>query len=266
MTRIAQTFAQLKARNKTALITYIAAGDPDQQTAQDILNALPAAGADVVELGMPFTDPMADGPTIQAATQRALKAGMTLAKTLEMAKAFRHRHAETPLVLMGYFNPVYKYGCEKFITDAKDAGVDGLILVDLPPEEEEELAPFARQAGIDLIRLVTPVTTQERLKTLVSSASGFLYYVSITGVTGTAQADVQSVAAHIRQIKAHTDLPVAVGFGIRTPEDAAAFAGTADGVVVGSALVAEIEHNGAAALSPIKEKVCALKAALQNIL
>ncbi len=262
MNRIQNTFETLKQQGKTALVSYIAAGDPDIETAQAILNALPDAGVDIIELGMPFTDPMADGPTIQAATQRALIAGTTLKKTLNMARNFREVHKETPLILMGYFNPIYRYGCEAFVQDAKSAGVDGLIIVDLPPEEDEELSVHTKAAEIDLIRLVTPVTEDDRLKTVISHASGFLYYVSITGVTGTASADVGSVKDHIAHIKTMTDLPVAVGFGIKTPDDAKAFADAADAIVVGSALVSEIEQDSAGAKDRISEKVHALKAAI----
>ena len=262
MNRIAKTFASLKEQGKTALVSYIAAGDPDVEIAQSILNALPDAGADIIELGMPFTDPMADGPTIQAATQRALKSGTTLKKTLEMAKNFREVHADTPLILMGYFNPVYQFGCEAFIRAAKEAGVDGLIIVDLPPEEDEELSVHAKAADIDLIRLITPVTEDDRMKKVISHASGFLYYVSITGVTGTASADTKAVSDHIAHVKTMTDLPIAVGFGIKTPDDAKAFVGAADAIVVGSALVAEIEENSNIAKDKISAKVTALKSAI----
>lgn len=258
MNRIQTTFQTIKDQNRTALVTYIAAGDPDLEISQGILDGLAEAGADIIELGMPFTDPMADGPTIQAATQRALKSGTTLINTLEMVRDFRTNNTSTPLILMGYFNPVYKYGCEKFISDASAAGVDGLIIVDLPPEEDAELSVHARKAGIDLIRLVTPVTEDNRLQTVISNASGFLYYVSITGVTGTASADTEAVNTHINHIKTMTDLPVAVGFGIKTPDDAKSFKGAADGIVVGSALVAEIEQNPETAKDKILQKVRAL--------
>ncbi len=262
MSRLQTTFQSLQRKNRSALITYIAAGDPDQAVSQDILNGLADAGADIIELGMPFTDPMADGPTIQAATQRALAGGMTMTNTLEMVRNFRVQNNETPIVLMGYFNPVYRYGCEDFIRDARDAGVDGLIIVDLPPEEDAELAVHAKAADIDMIRLVTPVTEDDRLATVIENASGFLYYVSITGVTGTASADTQAVSAHIRHIKTKTDLPIAVGFGIKTPEDAAAFKDAADAIVVGSALVSEIEDHAHGAKPRIYEKVGALRGAL----
>ena len=262
MSRIQNTFDALKSQNRKALVTYIASGDPDQQTSQDILNGLSDAGADIIELGMPFTDPMADGPIIQLATQRALKAGMTVKKTLEMVRAFRTKDEATPLVLMGYFNPIYRYGCEDFITDAKSAGVDGLIIVDLPPEEGHELAPYAKEAGIDLIRLVTPVTDDRRLDILIKEASGFLYYVSITGGTGTASADIEAVCQHISYIKSKTDLPVAVGFGIKTPGDAKRFGEFADAVVVGSALVKEIEADAESALTKVLQKVETMKSVL----
>ena len=262
MSRIEKTFQSLKDQDRTALVTYIAAGDPDIQTAQSILDNLSKAGADIIELGMPFTDPMADGPTIQAATQRALESGTTLIKTLQMVKDFRASNDNTPLVLMGYFNPIYQYGCEKFISDAKAAGVDGLIIVDLPPEEDEELSIHAKSADIDLIRLVTPVTEDDRLETVIGNASGFLYYVSITGVTGTASADTAVVNKHIAHIKTKTALPVAVGFGIKTPDDAKAFADTADAILVGSALVSEIETNPSTAEKEILQKVTSLKQAI----
>lgn len=262
MSRITDTFERLKREGRAGLITYLAAGDPDRETSQALLNALPAAGADIVEMGMCFSDPMADGPTIQAATRRALLAGNTLAETLEMAADFRNHNPETPLVLMGYFNPVYKYGCADFIDAASVAGVDGLIIVDLPPEEGDEIAPFAQEKGIDLIRLVTPVTDDARLDTLISNASGFLYYVSITGVTGAAASNTDDVCAHVRKIKQKTGLPVAVGFGIKTPADAAAFKDAADGIVVGSALVEEIGKNPATASIEITHKVTALRQSL----
>ncbi len=262
MSRIEKRFIQIKSEGRAALVTYIAAGDPDTQTCTDILNALPDAGADLIELGMPFTDPMADGPTIQAATQRALKAGMTLSKTLDIVKNFREKNTDTPLILMGYFNPVYVYGCEKFIKDAAAAGVDGLIIVDLPPEEDHELIPFAKSEGIDFIRLITPVTKDARLDVLLNGASGFLYYVSITGVTGSASADHSEVSKHIAEIKQKTDLPIAVGFGIQTPDDAKEFAAFADGVVVGSALIKEIEKNPTNPAPTLLDKVSALREAV----
>jgi tryptophan synthase alpha chain len=243
MSRLAPTFAALRAQNKAALVSFIVAGDPNPALSQEILDGLPAAGVDIIELGMPFTDPMADGPTIQAADIRALSAGMTLQKTLDMVAVFRSKNTVTPIVLMGYYNPVYIYGPEKFAAAAAKAGVDGMILVDLPPEEDEEIRPFLRQNNIDLIRLITPTTSPARIKTIAETASGFLYYVSITGVTGTAAIDVPAVAGKIAAIRSVTDLPIAVGFGIRTPMDAAAVSKVADGVVIGSAFVQTIEKT-----------------------
>lgn len=243
MTRIEKTFAALKAQQKKALITFIMAGDPTVSAAQDILNALPAAGADLIEIGMPFTDPMADGPAIQAAGLRALKNGVGLKLVLNMVQQFRTKNTETPVILMGYFNPVLAYGCRKFVQDAAKSGVDGLIIVDLPPEESDELAPQAQEAGLDFIRLITPTTDDTRLKTILRDASGFLYYVSITGVTGTKSADVTAVGKHIAQVKKQTSLPVVAGFGIKTPDDAQSMAAIADGIVVGSTIVQNIEQN-----------------------
>jgi len=236
-TRIDRRFAQLKAEGRAALVTFLTAGDPDPATSLALLRAIPAAGADVLELGMPFTDPMADGPAIQMSSQRALKAGQTLTKTLEMVRAFRQVDDETPLVLMGYYNPIYIYGVDRFLQDAKSAGVDGLIVVDLPPEEDEELCLPALKAGMNFIRLATPTTDDKRLPAVLANTSGFVYYVSITGITGAAVADPAKVTAAVARIKRHTKLPVAVGFGVRTAEQAATIASGADGVVVGSALV-----------------------------
>jgi len=236
-TRIDRRFAQLKAEGRAALVTFLTAGDPDPATSLALLRAIPAAGADVVELGMPFTDPMADGPAIQISSQRALKAGQTLKKTLEMVRAFRQGDDETPLVLMGYYNPIYIYGVDRFLQDAKSAGVDGLIVVDLPPEEDEELCLPALKAGVNFIRLATPTTDDKRLPAVLANTSGFVYYVSITGITGAATPDPAKVATAVGRIKRHTTLPVAVGFGVRTAEQAATIASGADGVVVGSALV-----------------------------
>lgn len=243
MSRLADKFAQLKAQGRAALISYVVAGDPNPAMGQEILNALPNAGVDIIELGIPFTDPMADGPTIQAADIRALAAGMTVAKTLDMVRIFRKTNTTTPIVLMGYYNPVYIYGGAKFAKDAASAGVDGLLLVDLPPEEDGEIKGDLKAAGIDLIRLITPTSTGERLKKLVKDASGFLYYVSIAGVTGTASIEMQSVAAKLKEIKQASDLPVAVGFGIRTIEEAKAVSQLAEGVVIGSAFVRIIEKT-----------------------
>jgi tryptophan synthase alpha chain len=236
-TRIDRRFAQLKTEGRAALVTFLTAGDPDPATSLALLRAIPAAGADVVELGMPFTDPMADGPAIQMSSQRALKAGQTLKKTLEMVRAFRQADDETPLVLMGYYNPIYIYGVDRFLRDAKSAGVDGLIVVDLPPEEDEELCLPALKAGVNFIRLATPTTDDKRLPAVLANTSGFVYYVSITGITGAATPDPTKVATAVGRIKRHTTLPVAVGFGVRTAEQAATIASGADGVVVGSALV-----------------------------
>src|SRR5712692_3271593 len=216
-TRIDARFAELKKQGRSAFITFLMAGDPDPATSLDIIRALPKAGADIIEIGMPFTDPMADGPAIQAAGLRALKAGMTLKKTLAMVRAFREGDNTTPLVLMGYYNPIYIYGVDKFLSDARTAGVDGLIIVDLPPEEDAELCLPAIAAGINFIRLATPTTDDRRLPTVLGNTSGFLYYVSIAGITGTRSAAQGDVAAAVRHLKAHTDLPVAVGFGIKTP-------------------------------------------------
>jgi tryptophan synthase alpha chain len=236
-TRIDRRFAQLKTEGRAALVTFLTAGDPDPETSLALLRAIPAAGADVVELGMPFTDPMADGPAIQLSSQRALKAGQTLKKTLAMVRAFRQADDATPLVLMGYYNPIYIYGVDRFLRDAKSAGVDGLIVVDLPPEEDEELCLPALKAGMNFIRLATPTTDDKRLPAVLANTSGFVYYVSITGITGAAMADPAKVTAAVTRIKRHTKLPVAVGFGVRTAEQAAVIAAGADGVVVGSALV-----------------------------
>ena len=236
-TRIDRRFAELKTAGRAALVTFLTAGDPDPETSLALVQALPAAGADVIELGMPFTDPMADGPAIQMSSQRALKAGQTLKKTLDLVRAFRGSDDATPLVLMGYYNPIYVYGVDRFLRDAKSAGVDGLIIVDLPPEEDEELCLPALKAGLNFIRLATPTTDDKRLPTVLSNTSGFVYYVSITGITGAATPDAGKVAAAVTRIKRHTKLPVAVGFGVRTAEQAAGIASGADGVVVGSALV-----------------------------
>ena len=236
-TRIDTRFAELKREGRAAFIAFLTAGDPDPETSLDIIKALPKAGADIIEIGMPFTDPMADGPAIQAAGLRALKAGMTLKKTLAMVRAFRTGDATTPLVLMGYYNPIYIYGVDKFLVDAKAAGVDGLIIVDLPPEEDVELCLPAMQAGLNFIRLATPTTDDKRLPAVLANTSGFVYYVSITGITGSAGADTAVVGEAVARIKRHTKSPVCVGFGIRTPEAAHGIAQKADGAVVGTALV-----------------------------
>jgi tryptophan synthase alpha chain len=236
-TRIDTRFAELAKQGRSAFVTYVMAGDPDPATSLDVVKALPKAGADIIELGIPFTDPMADGPSIQAAGLRALKAGMTLKKTLELVRGFRKDDNVTPLVLMGYYNPVYIYGVDKFLADAKTAGVDGLIIVDLPPEEDEELCIPALKAGLNFIRLATPTTDDKRLPAVLANTSGFVYYVSITGITGAAAADSKVVGEAVARIKRHTKLPVCVGFGIRTPQAAQAIAEKANGAVVGTALV-----------------------------
>ncbi|MFC0217457.1 tryptophan synthase subunit alpha [Pseudochelatococcus lubricantis] len=243
MSRIDRRFAALRAEGRAALVTYITAGDPDFDTSLAALRSLPEAGADVIELGMPFTDPMADGPAIQLAAQRALKGGQTLARTLALVRAFREGDADTPIILMGYYNPIYIYGVDRFLADAKEAGVDGFIVVDLPPEEDEELCLPALRAGLAFIRLATPTTDDARLPTVLANTRGFVYYVSITGVTGTAVPDFEAVAAQVARIKRHTDLPVAVGFGVRSGAHAAAIARGADGVVVGSAIVGALASS-----------------------
>lgn len=242
MSRIAARFSELKKQNRAGFVAFISAGDPDYDTSLQILMGLPAAGADVIELGMPFTDPMAEGPAIQASSLRALKAGQTMKKTLAMVRHFRQANTGTPIVLMGYYNPIYSYGVDRFATDAKSAGVDGLIIVDLPPEEDMELRTPIAKAGLDLIRLATPTTDSKRLPAVLDGATGFLYYVSIMGVTGTKDIDTGRVANEVKKIKAVTSLPVAVGFGIKSEKDAAAVAKLADAAVVGSALVAEISR------------------------
>ena len=242
-TRIDTRFAELKKQGRPAFITFLMAGDPDPLTSLEIIKALPKAGADIIEIGMPFTDPMADGPAIQAAGLRALKAGMTLKKTLAMVREFRKDDATTPLVLMGYYNPIYIYGVDRFLADAKSAGVDGLIIVDLPPEEDTELCLPALKAGLNFIRLATPTTDDRRLPAVLANTSGFVYYVSITGITGSASADSAQVGAAVARIKRHTKLPVCVGFGIRTPEAARAIAQNGDGAVVGTALVDALRES-----------------------
>ena len=242
-TRIDRRFAALKKQGRAALVTFVMAGDPDYATSLAIVRALPKAGADVVELGMPFTDPMADGPAIQAAGLRALKAGQNMKKTFELVRAFRRDDETTPIVLMGYYNPIYVYGVDRFLADAKAAGVDGLIVVDLPPEEDEELCLPALQAGLNFIRLATPTTDDKRLPAVLTNTSGFVYYVSIAGVTGSATPDAAKVAAAVARIKRHTKLPVAVGFGVKTAAQARAIAAGADGVVVGSALVQALQAS-----------------------
>jgi tryptophan synthase alpha chain len=248
--RIDQSFSDLAAEHRAGLVTFVMAGDPDIATSLALLKALPAAGADVIELGMPFTDPMADGPAIQAAGLRALAAHTRLADILAMVAEFRRSDETTPIVLMGYYNPIYVYGVERFLADANAAGVDGLIIVDLPPEEDTELCLPAMRAGLNFIRLATPTTDDRRLPAVLANTSGFVYYVSITGITGAATPDYAAVAAAVKRIKRHTALPVAVGFGVKTAATAAAIAANADAVVVGSALVeavrASLDANGAA--------------------
>jgi tryptophan synthase alpha chain len=240
MTRIDDTFARLKAEGKKAFVAYVMAGDPDYETSLAVVKALPKAGVDIIELGLPFTDPMADGPTIQLAGQRALEAGMTLDKTLAIARALRVEDDTTPIVMMGYYNPIYSRGVDTFLVQAKEAGIDGLIIVDLPPEEDDELCIPAQKAGLNFIRLATPTTDDARLPKVLQNTSGFVYYVSITGITGAAAAEAGDVAPEVARIKAATDLPVIVGFGIRTPDAAEQIAAVADGCVVGSAIVSEI--------------------------
>jgi tryptophan synthase alpha chain len=264
-TRIDARFAELKKQGRSAFITFLMAGDPDPSTSLDIIKALPKAGADIIEIGMPFTDPMADGPAIQAAGLRALKAGMTLRKTLDLVRGFRKVDAATPLVLMGYYNPIYIYGVDKFLSDAKSAGVDGLIIVDLPPEEDSELCLPAMKAGLNFIRLATPTTDDKRLPAVLANTSGFVYYVSITGITGSAGAESSAVGEAVARIQRHTKLPVCVGFGIRTPEAARDIAQNADGAVVGTALVEALRasldaegHATARTIDAVADLVAAL--------
>ncbi|WP_224826705.1 tryptophan synthase subunit alpha [Cognatishimia sp. MH4019] len=240
MTRIDAKFAELKAANRKAFVAYVMAGDPDYDTSLELVKGLPGAGVDIIELGLPFTDPMADGSTIQLAGQRALEGGQTLDKTLQIARELRTDDDTTPIVMMGYYNPIYSRGVETFLKQAKEAGIDGLIIVDLPPEEDVELCIPAQKAGLNFIRLATPTTDDKRLPTVLQNTSGFVYYVSITGITGAAEAQATDVAPEVARIKAQTDLPVIVGFGIKTPDAAESIAGVADGAVVGSAIVSEL--------------------------
>jgi tryptophan synthase alpha chain len=270
-TRIDARFAALKQEGRAGLVTFVTAGDPDPDTSLEILRALPAAGADVIELGMPFSDPMADGPAIQASSQRALRAGQTLKKTLAMVRAFRAADAVTPIVLMGYYNPIYIHGVPRFLADATAAGVDGLIVVDLPPEEDDELCVPALNAGLNFIRLATPTTDDRRLPAVLANTSGFVYYVSITGITGMAAPDARRVVDAVKRIKRHTSLPVAVGFGVKTPEHARAIAAGADAVVVGSALIDAIRGSldasgkaGARTVPAVTELVAALSAGVRD--
>jgi tryptophan synthase alpha chain len=243
VSRIDQRFAALRAERRAGLVTYLTAGDPDPDTSTRLFSGLAGAGADLIEIGMPFSDPMADGPAIQDAGQRALRAGMTLGGTLAMVRGLRRADDATPIVLMGYYNPIYRYGAEAFARDAATAGVDGVIVVDLPPEEDTELTEPAHAAGLDVIRLATPTSDDRRLPAVVERAGGFLYYVAIAGITGTRSADSGEVAAAVKRLRRFTDLPVAVGFGIKTPEQAAAVARAADAVVVGSSLVQRLATN-----------------------
>jgi tryptophan synthase alpha chain len=268
-TRIERRFAALKQEGRAALVTFTMAGDPDYDTSLAIAKALPKAGADVIELGMPFTDPMADGPAIQAAALRALKAGQRMTKTLALVREFRKGDDETPIVLMGYYNPIYIYGNDRFLADAKAAGVDGFIIVDLPPEEDDELCLPTLKAGLNFIRLATPTTDDKRLPIVLKNTSGFVYYVSITGVTGTATPDAGKVTTAVARIKRHTKLPVAVGFGVRTAEQARAMAEGADGVVVGSALVdalgQTLDKNGKAGSGTVKAVTELVSALAQGV-
>ncbi|QFT59036.1 Tryptophan synthase alpha chain [Sulfitobacter sp. THAF37] len=247
MTRIDAKFAALKSQGRKAFVSYIMAGDPDYDKSLEVMRGLPAAGVDIIELGLPFTDPMADGPTIQLAGQRALEGGMTLRRTLEMATAFREGDDETPIVLMGYYNPIYSMGVDAFLKAAAEAGIDGLIVVDLPPEEDDELCLPAQAAGLNFIRLATPTTDDKRLPRVASNTSGFVYYVSITGITGSAEAEAADVAPEVTRIQKASGLPVIVGFGVNTPEKSRAIADVADGVVVGSAIVSRIAKGDSTA-------------------
>ncbi len=255
MSRLESRFVALRAEGRGGLITFVTAGDPNAELSDEILAGLPAAGADIIELGMPFTDPMADGPAIELASGRALAGGQTMIKTLAMVSAFRKSDNETPIVLMGYYNPIYAYGPDEFAADAGKAGVDGLIIVDLPPEEEAEFSGPAREAGIDIVRLIAPTSTDARITTLIENASGFVYYVSVRGITGTSSAAVSDIASNVARIKKQTDLPVAVGFGIRTPDQAAEVAKVADATVVGTAIVDQVAGGLDAAGNPSADLV-----------
>ena len=254
-TRIDRRMAQLRAQGRPALVTYFMAGDPDYDTALAIMMSLPGAGSDIIELGMPFSDPMADGPAIQAAGLRALKGGQTLRKTLALARAFRESDDATPIVLMGYYNPIFKYGVETFLTDARASGIDGLIVVDLPPEMDEELCLPALKAGLNFIRLATPTTDAGRLPKVLQNTSGFVYYVSMTGITGAALANTGKIGDAVARIKRHTDLPVCVGFGVKTAEHARVIGGSADGVVVGTAIVVAIAQAITDGTDPVQTVV-----------
>jgi tryptophan synthase alpha chain len=263
--RLVRRFAELRAQGRGGLVTYLTAGDPDYETSLTIFRGLPKAGVDVIEIGMPFSDPMADGPAIQAAGLRALKAGGSLKRTLELVAAFRRDDRDTPIVLMGYYNPIYRFGVERFCAKAREAGVDGLIVVDLPPEEDHELRPHARAAGLEIIRLATPTTDAKRLPTVLDGAGGFIYYVAVLGVTGTRSAAAADVARHLAQIRAMSDLPIAVGFGIKTPGQAAEIVRFADAAVVGSALVQTIADRLDAAGAPKPGLVEALNADIRAL-
>ena len=264
-TRIDRRFADLKAQGRAALVTVVTAGDPDYETSLKIIKGLPKAGADVIEFGMPFTDPMADGPAIQAAGLRALKSGQTLKKTLKLVREFRKDDKDTPVVLMGYYNPIYVYGVDKFLTDAKAAGADGLIVVDLPPEEDGELCIPAMKAGLNFIRLATPTTDDKRAPRVFRNTSGFVYYVSVLGITGTKAPDLKSVKANVRRLRKHTNLPIAVGFGVKTAEQARTIARDADGVVVGSALVNAVKESLTKAGKPTSKTAKAVHALVAEI-
>jgi tryptophan synthase alpha chain len=264
-TRIDTTFARLKKEGRSALVTFITAGDPDYKTSLKIIAGLPKAGADLIEFGMPFTDPMADGPAIQAGGLRALKAGATMKKTLSLLADFRKKDAETPVVLMGYYNPIYVYGVEKFLKDAKKAGADGLIVVDLPPEEDDELCLPAMAAGLNFIRLTTPTTDDARAPAVFKHTSGFVYYVSVLGITGTKTPDLKSVKANVKRLKKHTKLPICVGFGVKTAEQARAIAASAEGVVVGSALVSAVAASLTKAGKPTPKTAGAVHALVKKI-
>lgn len=264
-TRIDRRFAELKEKNRAALVAFVTAGDPDYETSLKIVNGLPAAGADIIEFGMPFTDPMADGPAIQAAGLRALNNGQTMKRTLAMVSAFRKSDKDTPVVLMGYYNPIYVYGVPKFLKDAKAAGADGLIVVDLPPEEDDELCLPAMNAGLNFIRLATPTTDDRRAPKVFKNTSGFVYYVSVVGITGTKTPDLQSVKANVDRLRKHTSLPIAVGFGVKTAKQARAIAEDADGVVVGSALVSAVKDSLTKAGKPTGKTVKAVHALVSGI-
>jgi tryptophan synthase alpha chain len=263
--RIEQRFAELKAKGRAALVTFVTAGDPDYATSLKIIQGLPKAGADIIEFGMPFTDPMADGPAIQAAGLRALHAGQTMKKTLKLVKAFRAGDRNTPVVLMGYYNPIYVYGVEKFLADAKEAGVDGLIVVDLPPEEDDELCLPAMKMNINFIRLATPTTDDNRAPAVFKNTSGFVYYVSVLGITGTKAPDLKSVQKNVDRLRKHTRLPIAVGFGVKSAAQARAITKSADGVVVGSALVSAIGGSLTKAGKPTSKTVKAVHSLVSEI-